>query len=482
MPGCGGRPHWWAQRPRWRSPDPEQLQQLSAPAQASEPKPEPKRRRATAQAGAESSAQAPRSALASDGSSAGKWWEDSFSLLLGDRQVEKQILRLEPEPLVAIHRHREIDRSTGEGRTHVCRIGKSKLEQTEQAFHALVADLDAIVKVVQHTARLRIQPYVPDPARVLDFALRRDRYLNRQKMRDPALQHVRQRGERRLAAIEADRQVETFVALPVTERILLRQHVKVDSSRRRLTLLQQFAQTAEPRGRRVQLDRALVRGHHRAVVENADLLRPKQHLRAARLERVGFVAQHMAQEYLSQLVHEQRRHVHPGAREQPHVSLFEGRGTGQAIAKAQPDAIVFARIRIRDRAQIGLGQVGSRLRQKAIVEGSLPRAGFEHRHQLGAQEKTSQELFGDDEPAVGIGFEQAIAAGGPEFGHGENAFDVDWAAVAVPRRANREDRRSRIYCALRKRVTPRSVGSSFPRKRARRAKFRGTAKRESIGC
>ena len=92
----------------------------------------------------------------------------------------------------------------------------------------------------------------------------------------------------------------------------------------------------------------------------------------------------MAQEYLSQLVHEQGRHVHPGAREQTHVSLFEGRGASQAIAKAEPHPIVFARIRIRDRAQISFGHVGSRLREKAIVEGALRSAGFEHRHEFGA--------------------------------------------------------------------------------------------------
>ena len=138
----------------------------------------------------------------------------------------------------------------------------------------------------------------------------------------------------------------------------------------------------------------------------------------------------MAQEYLSQLMHEQGRHVHPGAGEQTHISLFEGRGACQAIAKAQPHAIVFARIRIRDRAQVGFAHVSARLREKPIVEGALCSAGFENRREFGAQEKTLQELIGDNEPAVGIGFEQTVAARGPEFGHGANAAFTTGGLVA----------------------------------------------------
>ena len=51
------------------------------------------------------------------------------------------------------------------------------------------------------------------------------------------------------------------------------------------------------------------------------------------------------------------------------------------------------------------------------MERALRGAGFVHRRELGTQEKTSQELVGDDEPAVRVGFEQTVAAGGPEIGH-----------------------------------------------------------------
>src|SRR6266536_1601525 len=70
------------------------------------------------------------------------------SLWPRQRQVQQQVLWLELEPFLAIHGHRQIDRPARKRRAHVARIGEGELEQTQQAFHALVADFDAIVEVV----------------------------------------------------------------------------------------------------------------------------------------------------------------------------------------------------------------------------------------------------------------------------------------------------------------------------------------------
>src|SRR2546427_6503750 len=70
------------------------------------------------------------------------------SLWPRQRQGQQQVLWLELEPFLAIHGHRQIDRPAGKRRAHVARIGEGELEQTQQAFHALVTDFDAIVEVV----------------------------------------------------------------------------------------------------------------------------------------------------------------------------------------------------------------------------------------------------------------------------------------------------------------------------------------------
>src|SRR6266508_436691 len=70
------------------------------------------------------------------------------SLWPRQRQVQQQVLRLEFEPPLAIHGHRQIHRATGKVRAHVGHIGEGELEQTQQVLHALVADFDAIVEVV----------------------------------------------------------------------------------------------------------------------------------------------------------------------------------------------------------------------------------------------------------------------------------------------------------------------------------------------
>src|SRR5271166_385773 len=109
-------------------------------------------------------------------------WVDRFigirsSLRPRKRQVQKQILRLELESMLAIDGHRQIDAPTRERRAHCRRVGKAKLEQAQQPLQTLVADLGAIVQVIEQRARLRVEADVPYPAPVVNLPPRTDRHL-----------------------------------------------------------------------------------------------------------------------------------------------------------------------------------------------------------------------------------------------------------------------------------------------------------------
>ena len=103
------------------------------------------------------------------------------------------------------------------------------------------------------------------------------------------------------------------------------ERVEIDRAHRRAVLLQQLAEAAEAAGRREELDRGLVGGHHRAVVGHGDLLRAEQHLGGARLDRVGGRAQNVPKQDLRQLMHEQRRDVDAVAEQRDVGGLERGR-------------------------------------------------------------------------------------------------------------------------------------------------------------
>ncbi len=119
-----------------------------------------------------------------------------------------------------VHRHRQIHRPTGDRRPHVGGIRELEAEQAEQPPHPLIVDVDTIVQVVQHAARLGVEPHVPHPLVVVDAALRHDAHVDGEEVRDPLLEHAAQRLERRLAAVQADRQVVALVAVPVVVGVL----------------------------------------------------------------------------------------------------------------------------------------------------------------------------------------------------------------------------------------------------------------------
>src|SRR5437879_2123712 len=122
-------------------------------------------------------------------------WQDAYacksSLWPRERQVQQQVLRLEFQSVVAIHRHPQIDRAAGDGGKHVARLRKGELEQAQQSLHALVGDFDSIVQIVEHRTRLGIEPDVPDPARILDPGTSPARQLAPAKTPHPAVQPPR---------------------------------------------------------------------------------------------------------------------------------------------------------------------------------------------------------------------------------------------------------------------------------------------------
>ena len=138
------------------------------------------------------------------------------SLRPRERQVQQQVLRLQPQAVVrdpspspSIPAARRSPDASPPDRRIAARTGTAAAPVRSSSTST------PIVQIVEQRARLGVESDVPDPARIVDLALRRDGDVDRQEMRDPALQHAAQRGERGLAAIEADRQVEALVARPV---------------------------------------------------------------------------------------------------------------------------------------------------------------------------------------------------------------------------------------------------------------------------
>ena len=70
------------------------------------------------------------------------------------RQVEKQILRLQAQTSFVIRRHGEINRAPCDRGAHDRRIHEGQFEQTQQPFHSFSADLDAIVAAAPSDTRL----------------------------------------------------------------------------------------------------------------------------------------------------------------------------------------------------------------------------------------------------------------------------------------------------------------------------------------
>ena len=89
-------------------------------------------------------------------------------------------------------------------------------------------------------AGLGVQSDVPHPVFVVDRPLLEDLHLDTQEVPDPFLEHARQRIERRLAAVQAHREIVALVAAPIVRCVLRVEDVQVHRSGQR-TVLRQHA-------------------------------------------------------------------------------------------------------------------------------------------------------------------------------------------------------------------------------------------------
>ena len=122
-------------------------------------------------------------------------------------------------------------------------------------------------------------------------------------MRDPARDHVAERGEPAPAGGQIERHVEQVAALPVALRIVVVEHVDLAGGRQ--------PEHGDQRRHRLRVrarDRLLVGGDQRALVHGQPL-RPEEQLRRAQHEGVLAAVEHVAQDHVHELVDEQRRRV-----------------------------------------------------------------------------------------------------------------------------------------------------------------------------
>ena len=84
-----------------------------------------------------------------------------------------------------------------------------------------------------------------------------------------------------------------------------------------------------------------------------------------------------------------RRDVHAFAAEQSRVRRLERARRSQALAEAQPDAVVLARVRVGDRVELAGGDRAARLRHQRVVQRELGGAGLGNRRELGARQDSS---------------------------------------------------------------------------------------------
>ena len=193
--------------------------------------------------------------------------------------------------------------------SHVLRCVEVQLKQAHHALHLLGGHILALVQGIQNCAGLGIQPGVPDPVVIVDVGHGLDAHTDPQKMGNPTAQHLTQGFQRRFTPVHADHPVKRLAARPIGIGIVSTQHIKIDRAQVHATLLQQLSQgTKAARGRKA-LHRVPVSGHDRAILLDRYRLNPKQHFGHAHLQSRCGAAQDVAQQDLSELLHQQGRDI-----------------------------------------------------------------------------------------------------------------------------------------------------------------------------
>ena len=159
-------------------------------------------------------------------------------------------------------------------------------------------------------ARLGIEADVPDPSLVVDLALRAD--PSRRRPAKCAIHFCSTRQSASSAGRPRFRLIARswpLVAVPVRARVARCRGCRGRRCARGVRFCCRSSPQAarNPPGRRQELDRGLVRSHHRAFGGDGDLLRSEQHLGGARRSRSA-AAPRMCRSRISvQLVDEERR-------------------------------------------------------------------------------------------------------------------------------------------------------------------------------
>ena len=201
-------------------------------------------------------------------------------------------------------------------------------------------------------------------------------------------------------------------------------------------MLEQFAQTAKAPGLRMALHGVVVRRHDGAVFEHRYFLCAKQHLCRARLQRRGVFAQHMLQQNLGDVLHQDGRHVHAMAFKQGQVAGLQSRLGQQAITKAQPHGVVFGCVRVFQAGQLFCAHRLPGCFAQSRVQIDLSRAGRTDRRQLRALQQRLQKSVGHEQMASCVLGQQPIARAWPQrrsvVGHGEHQSKERRATEVAP--------------------------------------------------
>ena len=120
---------------------------------------------------------------------------------------------------------------------------------------------------------------------------------------------------------------------------------------------------------------------------------------------------------MRELVDEQRRDRAEAAAREIEIGRLDGLVRDQAVAKFEQQAPVLARVDVRDRGDLGLGDRPARFGEERRVERALDHTRLRGRLELRPRQIGLEELVGHDEPAAVVAVEQMMAAGEPEILH-----------------------------------------------------------------
>ena len=265
------------------------------------------------------------------------------SVLARQRQVQQQVLRLQPQPACFVHRHRQVHRPAGDFRAHQVRCRRTPAGTgTACAGPAPRSTSSPLVQRVEH----RRWPAHPG-RRARPTGPRRSRARAATRTRAPRKCQTQRSSTSHSAAsagwpwLRLHDQVVRIAAFPVLLGVGLAQHVEFGG---------RAACAPACRSRSADASRRLAASAWRSTVSSSAAITWPSSWIAMRCGRnsisaaracigVASVAQDVAQQHLGELVHQQRRHVDVAA-EQLQVAALQRRARQQALAKAQPDRVV----------------------------------------------------------------------------------------------------------------------------------------------